>query len=807
MARNNRNISRANRNIQNIAQGISGTMDSLYRTTYMSSPQQGRDLEDLTAQINDNIDKIVNRNMDTIGMPSVSKLYARAAGTNSMSQNQIMADLEKMFNNGIITDDLYGMFMSNRYLKELDNEIDTVCKYMPKLEEALETQKDSVLSADHFSKDFLNLVYPRTDVDETTFNERVKDLKKKYQLAKLVEEIYEATSKYGEQFVYRVPYSIAIGRLLATKPDVSLVAPTRVANESAEEEKVPQNEIFVLTMDSTSCSIQSETGIVDGFDSKNPSVIVESAKADPTIPDGKVVTQESKPILSSNERFRIGIEICRSNIIESAVKNYGKAMEQKKKFHEQSMANLHEASIFSKQKQIQKNIEAKGNIHFGDNPMDSRIIANDGLIAGDAPSIVDVKTPGCVVKKLERDQVLPIYIDDMCMGYYYFELRTTDTSESFMGFKNILGDPLTNMRGDSRTPFNTVDNQRQDDAIRYVAGQLSTFIDKQFVNNNQDLAKEIYMILKYNDLFNTPSIDLIKVTFIPPEDMVHFFFRQDPITHRGISDLDRALIPGKIYSSLYVTSSIGFLTRSNDKRVYYVKQTVDTNIAQTLLTTIAQIKQGNFGIRQFQNINNILNITGRFNDYIIPTNNGGDPPIQFEVMPGQDIQTPTELMESLEEMAVNSTNIPIEVIQARQSVDYAMQLTMSNSRVLRFCYKRQELFEPLLSQLISPIYNYEYDESTEIKITLPPPSFLNVTNTTQLIDNTKNLVQAIVENDLADEQDDTLKQIYTRELFNHYIGTHLDTSAHAAILARAKVLAQVKAKESHSDGSGEEEGY
>lgn len=799
MARNNRNISRANRNIQAIAQGISGTMDSLYRTTYMSSPQQGRDLEDLNAQINDNIDKIVNRNMDTIGMPSVSKLYARAAGATSSSQNQIMADLEKMFNNGIITDDLYGMFMSNRYLKELDNEIDTVCKYMPKLEEALETQKDSVLSADHFSKDFLNLVYPRTDVDETTFNERVKDLKKKYQLAKLVEEIYEATSKYGEQFVYRVPYATAIGRLLATKPDTSLVMPTRISNEAGIKEEVPAHEVFLLSMDSKSCKISTEAGEVEGFTADRPTTLVESAVAAPTTPEGKKVTFESKPILSGNEKFFIGIEICRSNIVESAVINYDKAIKHRKRFHEQSMASIHEAGISGKN----KNIEAKGNISLGDQPTDSRILSNDGLIAGENPGIVDVKTPGCVVKKLEREQVLPIYIDDMCMGYYYFELRTMDTSESFMGFKNILGDPLTNMRqGDSRTAFNTVDNQRQDDAIRYVASQLSTFIDKQFINNNQDLAKEIYMILKYNDLFNTPSIDLIKVTFIPPEDMVHFFFRQDPVTHRGISDLDRALIPGKIYSSLYVTSSIGFLTRSNDKRVYYVKQTVDTNIAQTLLTTIAQIKQGNFGIRQFQNINNILNITGRFNDYIIPTNSSNDPPIQFEVMPGQDIQTPTELMESLEEMAVNSTNIPIEVIQARQSVDYAMQLTMSNSRVLRFCYKRQELFEPLLSQLISPIYNYEYDESTEIKITLPPPSFLNVTNTTQLIDNTKNLVQNIVENDLADVEDERLKQIYTRELFNHYIGTHIDTSAHVAILARAKILAQASKPESHSDSSG-----
>jgi hypothetical protein len=355
------------------------------------------------------------------------------------------------------------------------------------------------------------------------------------------------------------------------------------------------------------------------------------------------------------------------------------------------------------------------------------------------------------------------------------------------------------MRSGSNTPFNTVDTARQDDAIKYVAAQLSKFIDKQFVNSNQDLAKEIYMILKYNDLFNTPSIDLIKVTFIPPEDMVHFFFRQDDATHRGISDLDKSLIPAKIYSSLYITDAIGHLTRGQDKRVYYVKQTVDTNIAQTLLNTIAQIKQSNFGIRQFQNINNILNITGRFNDYVIPTNASGDPPIQFEVMPGQDIQSPTELMESLEEMAINATGIPIEIIQARQSVDYAMQLTMSSSKVLRFCYKRQELFQDMLSELITPIYNYEYDESVYINVTLPPPSFINITNTNQLVDNTKGFVQSIVEVEMANEQDDALRNMYTNELFKHYIGSHIDISAHENILNRCKIAIKKEKDESHSN--------
>ena len=794
--RSNRSASKANRNIQNIARGISGNMDALYRSTYMSSPQQNKDLQDLSDRINDNIDKIITRNMETIGIPSVSKLYARAAGGNS-SNNQIISDLERMFDNGLVTDDLYGVFMSNRFLKELDQEIDTVLKYMPKLQEALYVQKDCVLSADHFSKDFLSFVNPGSASEEAVFNERVKDIKRKYDLARLVEEIYEDTSKYGEKYVYRVPYSTAIGKLLATKPDGALVAPLRGMHEDTQSQSV-ENERYILNLSRSSFTIVGESGVVSGFNESNPTVMVESIIPNKNIPDGKEVTYRATSVLGESENFRIGIEICRSNIIESAVKNHDIAYKKKQKYSESSMAHLREASSSA------KDIRAAGNITFAQDKKDDRIIANDGLINGTHVEPVKVTVPGCVIKKLPREQVVPIYIEDICMGYYYFELRTTDDSESFMGFKNILGDPLTNMRGDNRVTFNTVDNKRQDDTIRYVAGQLSTFIDKQFVNNNQDLAKEIYMILKYNDLFNTPSIDLIKVTFVPPEDMMHFYFRLDPVTHRGISDLDKSLIPAKIYSSLYITNSIGTLTRGMDKRVYYVKQTVDTNIAQTLLNTITQIKQGNFGIRQFQNINNILNITGRFNDYVIPTNASGEAPISFEVIPGQDINSPTELMEALEEMSVNATGIPIEIVQARQSIDYATQLTMSSSKVLRFCYKRQELFQNLLSEFVTPIYNYEYDDAVSIDIKLPPPSFINVTNTNQLIDNTKNFVNSIVEVEMADSEDDKLKVIYTRELFKHYLGTHLDVSAHADILARCKILAKVETDESHSTDSGSE---
>ena len=49
-------------------------------------------------------------------------------------------------------------------------------------------------------------------------------------------------------------------------------------------------------------------------------------------------------------------------------------------------------------------------------------------------------------------------------------------------------------------------------------------------------------------------------------------------------------------------------------------------------------------------------------------------------MQGQQIEIKTELLNLLEEAAINSTGVPLELIQSRQSPDYAMQLTMSKTK-------------------------------------------------------------------------------------------------------------------------------
>ena len=789
------------RSLANLMGRVNQTMDTLYTSTYYTRPNNSKALDQLRDKIDQNLDRIVNANMDTMGIPSVSKVYSRLKlDLDRQDANaRGKATIEDYFNDALNYDDFFATFQSNRYLLEMDAEIDSTCKYFPELEEAIAVMKEGVLSPDYFSKDFLSLSTTSTQ-QKDDFDDRAKELKQRYNLLPLIEDVYYHTSKYGEDFIYCVPYSTALSRLLTDKPKTSLTS----ANIEREQ---ALTESFTLSVTANSSVITDENNKAIIRDN-NPVIFNETTSLARTekmvkdnngepLPVREAAEMKPTPILGSNEQFKLNIEICRKGIIESIVQNAKAANEKRSiiestsnQFSNEVLNEKGEFSIVKKDKKTGK-LVIDG---LEDEMKDS--LTSDGMINlatqdRTGKNEIKVDVPGCVVARIKREQVIPIYIgeNNTCLGFYYIELRSYEALEDFRGLNYIMSDSLTSIRGSNsgmNAPFNCVDPSRQEELLKYVAGQLSQLIDKEFVNANQDLRQELYMILKYNDLFNTPAIDKVKITFVPPEDLIHVYFQLDPITHRGISDLDKSMVPAKIYASMYITDAIAKLVRGQDKRVFYVKQQVDTNIAQTLMNVINQVKQGNFGFRQFSNINNVLNITGKFNDLFIPTSPSGESPIQIETMPGQQFTDNTDFMQQLKEMAVNATGVPFEIVQTRLSVDYAMQLSMSNSKFLRKIYARQSVFTPYLSRLITKLYNFEYKENVEVKVTLPPPVFINTMNTNQLVDNTRQFVQNIADIELANEQDDAVKNEYMKELFQFYMGTHIDVSRHEEILQKAK---------------------
>lgn len=760
--------------LKKIAGLIQSNTDDIYKSTYYTDPENKRQLDNLKNNIDTSIKNILNNNINSTGEPNMSRFYERLF-FNTQNDKDTVAEFEKIFGDNDFINNLSSSYMDNRWIKAIDDELDETLRYMPKLEEALQTLRDNVLSADSFNKDFLTLK-PAIDGDgsQDQFDHNIQDLKKNYDLLKLINDIYYDTSKYGETFIYCVPYEKAIQNLMDHKNDNRGIAIRSNYNESTV--------ILEDTINDTSEKIDMSRFNLDKI---------------------------SEDINDINLNF----EIDNSGILRSVIESEKDARDKIKMVNEQSLCEQYlmelgmtdirndgKAYAFDNVERYQVGGKLPEHHNFDKTLNDDMELPNidssasDGLVNTDKAKNVKLKSMnGCIVKKLRRECVTPIMINDICLGYYYFEFDNNmaffDESQPSTGMVNTI----TGLRSNGRAEAYDV-LQRRDDAIRYVASMLATKIDTKFINDNQDLKREIYYILKYNDEFsnNEANMQNIRVSYIPPEDINHIYFELDENTGRGISDLNLALIPAKLWVAIYITNCLAIMTRGNDKRVYYVRQSVESNISKTLLKTVNEIKKSNFGIRQIQNINNVLNITGRFNDYIIPRGADGNSPIEFEVMQGQQIEIKTELLNLLEEAAINSTGVPLELIQSRQSPDYAMQLTMSNTKFLRFVYGRQSLFQQMIQPLLTKIYDIEYGTTDSIDVTLPPPLFINVTNTNQLIVNTSDFCNSIVEIFMGDSQDDVIKAKVGKKLKAYYLGSYVNMGIINNAIEEAK---QEKAKE------------
>lgn len=716
------------KNVNNWIDKINTSMDSLYTDTYLSDKTNIKDLENITSDIEDDISAIIKRNSE-FDISNISKLYSKLLLKNTANDTKIADQLEDFFKgedySAVLTN-----YMSNKWIRDLDEEIDTVLKYCTKMAEALDLLRDSVISSDSTCKDSIIVRSSITDKsDLAVFDDNVSQISKKYNMDANRIKWYDNASRYGEQYVYCVPYNKALTKLLRNNNqngiiDIPVIENGQILDDFALDKKCEINEKY-------SFKIEIDTG---------------------------------KKLQSALDE---------ANIIETALeKTTGASL------HEQF---INEASG----KKLDKTIDddalelPEG---FGDTTVDG--ITHTGINRSNNKTKVNVR--GGILKDLKRENLLPIYVEDTCLGYNYFEFNN---GEGFNFYNNVLDtygkgyQTSDNSRSLNETIANNTNKSNTDILLKKISGNIAKEINAEFINANQDLTKEIYSILKYNNVFN--SIDAqhdgpvsVKVSFLPVEDVHRLCFREDENTHRGISDCSKGLIPAKLFSCLYITNTTGILTRGQDKRVYYVKQTVETNISQTLLNVINQIKKSNFGIRQIENMNNILNMTGRFNDYFIPVGPSGDSPVQFEVMPGQQFEINSDLYNMLEEMAVNSTGIPIELVQSRNSPDFATQFTSSSLKVLRMVYNRQTIYENFESEIWTKLYNYENPEDNNITIEceLPPPIFLSMTNTTQLISNAKEYATQIAEYEYEGEQGETVdieKAIFVKKLMRSILSSYV----------------------------------
>lgn len=744
------------------------SLDTMYQKTYQSRIDDKRDMDKIVNGIDNSIDSLLSK-INGQKASDLSTIYTRLNGRNS---NSFEDQMSKLFDDSGEILDTINVDNIRKSIQAEDYQYDLICQYMTKLEDALEIKKDNVLSSDNFTKDFINVISGRSSEEYIrTFSDKADVVKQKYDLENLFDEIYYETSKYGEYFLYLVPYKKAFERLLKRK------------------QYTTANNGFMNTIHNESMDIMAETPEAYGGE-----CIFEGAHFDGIIGEDNTLNKEIVNEIKSND-MKINLFFDDSGIIPEPIEAIKQIHDAKAKHQSVTESFYNEATGTDTSTQLGVNMSSF-----------TKATSIDGIYDRNTNDIKVKEMNGAVCYKIPRDQIFPVCMMDSVIGYIYLTISNTYVEN--LVINGYSYNSLTN-----NTKLMADEYDRENDAfVGYIASMISDKIDAKFINSNIDLKDQIFAVLRYNDKFNAISgVNNIGISFIPADDVRQCYFKLDKQTHRGVSDLKKSIIPAMIYCMLYLNDAIGRMTRANDKRVYYVKQNVEQNVSRTLLNVINQLKKGNMGMRQLENMNTIFNCIGRYNDHIVPISQSGDKPIEMEVMQGQQIDTPTDLMDRMEDQAVTATDVPLEFIQSVQNVDYATRFTMSNSKFLRKVYKRQAICQTIFSDIFRRLYNYEYNENNQtIKITLPTPTFMALTNAQTLLDNTKNYATGIIEMldpDMDDEEKHKFINLYCRD----QLGTYLNFNNIDNMIQSAKIDHKIQnandlgASEDYDNTTGDEE--
>ena len=767
------------RKVDNKLDILNQMMNGLYKDTYVSRPDNIENTDRIINRIDSVLDDLQGSDTSISGM---TELLRRVDSSNNKNVANMIDSVQDLFSDQNLLGSLFKNDDLHKYIAAQDRNYDMICKYLPKLQDALEIMRDNVLSSDNLNKTFLNPKSARSSKSEISkFTSNTKRIELEYEISEFLDETYMKTSKYGEDFIYIVPYGVAFKRLF------------KQANQMSNTARPGQITLFEnYTGGTNKCT---KKGYQKNDDFK--SFVVETKNY--------VVSEDGEPVSDVfPELGNITLHFNTANTLVNKINEYAVVEEKASLEQFKSLCeSFHE--------QIEDEVEIVDEARGGMNSMFDGVQkqnrklakavrngASDGLIINKNldrdPERIDKDFPGAVLERLPRENVIPIYIGKKCLGYYYLEFAEDHSACGYCG-----GHHTTPGVGNGVKMGQQMSQAQQDLAIRYISSKISQAIDTKFINANKDLKEEIYAVLSYNNKFDICRSNDIGVTFLPAEDVVHCYFKKDEYTNRGISDLSRAVIPAMLYILLYLTDIIGKISRSTDKRIYYVKQNVETNVARTMMNVVQQIKKGNMGMRQIESMNNIFNVIGKYNDFIIPMGPSGDAPVQFEVMNGQNIETPTDIMEKMEEAAINSI-MPIEFVNSTMQVDYAMRFTMTNARFMKTVSTRQRKVEKFFSKIYTKVYNFEFQENIkQIEIVLPPPTFLTMNNNSQIIDNVTQTADKIVDTELAAEEEEVKtewKKLYVRKTLSTYIDFNLIDK----LLDEAKVNVEVAKKVEGNEG-------
>lgn len=415
---------------------------------------------------------------------------------------------------------------------------------------------------------------------------------------------------------------------------------------------------------------------------------------------------------------------------------------------------LHELKKTNTDPKIDKVLNDISDREYKVDKTSSVITIKDGFLSSDAnknkPSI-----NGCKIKKLDPRRLIPLDIDDTNLGYYYIE---NNNSKRLLKNPNIFS---------AKSNMNNPSGQHAMDLLYKSIGDLLwRKLDKKFIENNNEIKERLYDVLKYADV-NTDS--QLEITYLESDEVIKFEIDD------GESAFEQTLFFSRMYLMVLLSTITARVARANDVRAYYVEVDAQGGINSMVYNAINTLQKGNKSILSMNHVSKMLSSFSVFEDVFIPKTAGGNKPIDFDIISGQNIDMSTDLLETLEQICVNATGVPLALLQSSQDIDFAKTYTMLNLNFMKNVLDRQVDLNPSITKLFKAIMKTEVTDEDDLNdilnctASLQSPMNLLLTNLLDQVNNAKDAAQAISDIVVGTNEEDTIGiDMFMKEVVKKY---------------------------------------
>lgn len=272
---------------------------------------------------------------------------------------------------------------------------------------------------------------------------------------------------------------------------------------------------------------------------------------------------------------------------------------------------------------------------------------------------------------------------------------------------------------------------------------------KKHINNNEIKVNKGEMkdllIRAIRDLDDTDGENNLKVRYVPPERMEHFYIDNNMFFPYGEGIFEKVMLNAKMYIALKTAITIKRVSDSSEKRIIRIDTSMNRNAKAMIESFKSALTKRKFSVDSFANISSIPTMITTFEDWIIPTNKDRDY-IKFDTLPPQfNISDLSNELKFMRDEIISALEVPPSFISIEENVGNKSMLGHESSMFASTILSYQKIFSKSYQRLISKIYKFVHKNKLDqdIRISFPPPKFLQVERDREHVDMVAGIIDTL----------------------------------------------------------------